>query len=77
MKGVIEFDLDDMNEFRDHQCALRGKDLALLLYDLKDTLTSRITYGLDRRKTAVYREIIKMINDGLEEREINLESLLR
>ena len=62
MRGIIEFDLDDINEFRDHQCALKGRDLAFVFYDLKSIINSRIRNSFDRRKLATYREILKIID---------------
>jgi hypothetical protein len=76
MIGKLEFDLDDINEFRDHQCALKGRDLAFVFYDIKATLNAKINNTFDRRKLAIYRELLKEIDNGLEEREINLDHLI-
>ena len=72
MKAILEFDLDDPDDKREHDLCLAGKKLACAMSVLDENLRAQAKYQ-GNEQAAVFR---KMLHDTLAEGGIILEDLL-
>jgi len=80
-KGILEFNLDDLDDRRAHLRATMATNLALCLWDMSNTAHREIEYRLETTKLDLSPfEVKEMIFDKfgeiLEKYNINLDELI-
>ena len=55
MKAVLEFDLHDPEDKREHQRMLKSMDMHLALWDISQELRSKIKYASDSMSEDEYK----------------------
>ena len=83
MKAILEFDLPEERE--EHLCAVKSRDMAIVLFDIANNMLNNIEGEFDSMPPDKYEKISwtdaieavrTYINDLFEEENINLNELI-
>ena len=72
MKAKIEFNLDDPDDIFQFNVHNKAQDMALVLWDIDQWLRSEIKY-----KDKPYDEVREELSNIMDDREINLDTIMR
>jgi hypothetical protein len=77
MKAILEFNLEDYSERREHKRAISATDAYLVLYELDSYLRDKLKYNaiLDPAEESAFTEAREKLSEFLSERSINLSDL--
>lgn len=74
MKAILEFDLSDPDDKREHTRMLKALDLQLCLLDISSKIREQVKYAdLTDEQHAVWREISEIFYRAINDREIDLD----
>jgi len=72
-KAILEFDLNGEDDV-DFEFAIRGSDLAAIVWDFDQELRKRYKYGTDSDMTMDVDKVRELLRDTMEEYGINFEN---
>lgn len=81
-KAILEFDLNEPDDRKDHMRAVKSTDMALALWEIVYNIKKKIEYEieqdeyLDLSQYDIVDKIYEKIQNELNERGINLDQLL-
>ncbi len=77
MKAILEYDLNDFDERREHMIALRGRDMLSVLYELSNHLRWEIrkNEANSEEEVATYEKIQDKFYELLGEENISIDVL--
>lgn len=76
MKAILEFDLLDPEDRVEHQRMLKSTDMQLALWDISQSLRSKVKYapdGISEDTYKAYEEIQDMFYEIINQYNIDLE----
>ena len=85
MKATLKFNLDDQAEREAHLCAVKSRDMAIVLFDIANNMLNKIEGEFDSMPPDEYEKISwtdalekvrTYISDLFEEENINLNELI-
>lgn len=77
MKAILEYDLNDFDERREHMIALKGRDMLGVLYELSNHLRYEIRKNESNsdEDIAIYEKIQNKFYEWLLEENISIDQL--
>ena len=77
MKAILEYDLNDFDERREHMIALKGRDMLGVLYELSNHLRYEIRKNESNsdEAVAIYEKIQNKFYELLLDENISIEHL--
>lgn len=77
MKGILEFDLNDLDDVIAHKRAVLALDMALALYDIDSYLRGQLKHGaLSDEAWSALDKVRERFYDVLRERSLSLDDLV-
>lgn len=77
MKGILEFDLNDLDDVMAHKRAVLALDMALALYDIDSYLRGQLKHGeLSDEAWGALDKVRERFYDVLRERSLSLDDLV-
>jgi hypothetical protein len=77
MKAILEFNLDEIEDQYNHKQCLKGKDMALMLWDFKEFLRVELKHGnLTPPAYAQMERVQDRFFSELSERGIYLDDII-
>jgi hypothetical protein len=78
-KGILEFDLNDMDDSRAHLRAVKSLDMALVLWEMAHNTKKGIEYEIEFKELSAYDAVDRIFSklwEEMNERGINLDELI-
>ena len=77
MKAILQFNLDELDDTYAHKQALKGKDLALTLWDICEFIRVELKHGnLNEDKYAQMSKVQDRVFEELKAHGVDLDELL-
>jgi hypothetical protein len=78
-KGILEFDLNDMDDSRAHLRAVKSLDMALVLWEMAHNTKKGIQNEIEFKELSAYDAVDRIFSkfwEEMNERGINLDELI-
>jgi len=78
-KGILEFDLNDMDDSRAHLRAVKSLDMALVLWEMAHNTKKGIQNEIEFKELSAYDAVDRIFGkfwEEMNERGINLDELI-